>query len=155
MTSILGRIDEVLAASRIQELDLIIETLFGEPIETGFLAEPSLDFVRDDFQQDENLEDDENEAHRIQQKMECGFSSWNANPANYIIRVVNSGRTPLQMESCIWRNILSFYFFSPECGMQVLRYADHCISMIVDRKEPLRWDVWLYLDMHGEEGLQP
>ena len=154
MTSILGRIDEVLAASRVQELDLIIETLFGEPIETGLLAEPSLDFVRDDSQQDEDSED-ESEAYRMQRKMECGFSSWHASPINYILNVVNSGRTPLQMESFIYRNILSLRSVSPECKRQVRGFADHCISMIAHGMEPLRWDVWLYLDMHGEEGLQP
>ena len=150
MTSILGRIDEVLAASRIQELDLIIETLFGNPPPLAPEFPPSNDDA-DLFDPDPG---EWNSAYLPSKKVGCGFSSWNDSPVCHINDAVQHPTLSLASKISFLRSFAPHY---PRRGLsnQVSRYRDQCCLAIAHGIEPLRWDVWLYLDMHGEEGLQP
>ena len=138
VTSILGRIDEVLAASRIQELDLIIETLFGEPL----TLDDDITFV------DRTAMGSEWFAYDI--KIGCGFSTWTENPIRIIVEICTTDE--FSVDNKLDR-IKGFRQYVND-GMSI-RYIEHCIFMFENERDPLRWDAWLYLDMHGEEGLQP
>ena len=168
MTEILNRIDDVLADSRIQELDLIIETLFGDPI--PFLEDVSMhapQVLRRAHEEchligDDGSDSDESEAryraeidaaYAIHTKISCGFRTWHQNPIYTIVRICND-----EDKSVEDKIDLLTLIYSENCvtfNHEIKDYANHCISLLSLGKDPLRWDAWLYLNMHGEDGLQP
>ena len=147
MTEILDRIDNVLADSRIQELDLIIETLFGEPLNAN------VDFRGGFWFKNAKDRIEESIAMAIHSGVDDGFTSWYMHPARTIIFICN--RTELSMQERAQELELIDLGKLEKYNDEIGEYLIHCISSLYAGEDPLRWDAWLYLNMHEDEGLQP
>jgi hypothetical protein len=156
MTSdILDRIKGVLADSRIQELDLIIDTLFGDsPLINGV----SRDEPDEILESTQEFFDEQMEAYNIHRRIDCGFRTWHQSPINAIVRICNDedygvGEKITRLRA-YGKRIVDDWGVSSSAVRQASQYITHCIQSLSKNENPLRWDAWLYLDMHGGEGLQ-
>jgi hypothetical protein len=149
MTEILDRIDDVLADSRIQELDLIIDTLFGEPLNANvdFRAEFWFKNVEDRIEQSIAME--------IHSGVSDGFLSWYHHPARAIHHICSATKLSMQERATTLIDKKDAIMFVQKADSEIGKYLNHCITSLDGGHDPLRWDVWLYLHMHGEDGLQP